>query len=981
MYWDEKLQKWMPGSGPQGTGGTMPTGLGLPEQAAWQRDQAEQLKAKQDDAQFDDRLADKKPLFASNPLREAGVIAGNALTGLGTDYVDLFLGAVDSARAYTSHLTNQKQGGALYFNPTEVFNDADNPLTRWRRETFKTESIAGEAVSQIVRIGTSLMVLPKVGAAGALAPARAVGKIAGAADKVESAVGSIGKLFSKSKETESILKGLQAVEFAGGKTPMVGEAAQKAIKTAKNNSYLFATFDELGTAASKGGAEAQKLDTVSRWMANTADAVTRTFRVPGKSTVRTVGEAFAWDAFVAFNVSGEGDQSMDETIGDMLTSSGIQWLQPLGSATTTYSTDAAIVTKGKQVAEGLLTGAALEYVMGLGRIWRFANDFRRANPEEQAKILRAFQGYSQTIGEDLAKVLPPGKPGGELVPQTPGGPMVGPPRPPAPPPGPTADAATEATGRQWPWSTEPPGAMVRDGVIPADVQVEGPRVADTAALPGAPEPPMLPGARRGLEGTPERPQLPGAGGTDGATAPEALQSFIDSGEVVPVSVRQISTPVDERFVWTPALVRDMASKEMEGTLKKLSGSDPAAPRLPQWTQAGLREAIQNIISKVSSDEIGITPENVKAMQEGIVKMLPGRRTELMDLLMQDPTRLNMSGMHNAADGIWKDYIKRRALSEGWGAINENFGIDFRRSDALRMDSEDAVFRQADALDNVAEDAQFQITPIDQKAAEDIAQQEAMAVAGQKAEQQGVPIDLQATAMQAAQEADHLANSEAARRAVLSRAADSRLPQRLTDDEAVQAFLGGDLETLAPRPTVQKAAQGRAWEVVDAEGQVLSRSTTKRGADVAAEQEYQRNQRFIVNQARQLEIDDTAKTLGIRVGDPIVDSPITSKIKVSEAQVRAARGIDNALDQVLQGVIGKSGTIELSVTEMNRVARVLSEAAQQASGAQKVALNKLSDRIGVAMKSVEPEARARQNAEWLAQQAKTQVTDGIFCDFL
>jgi hypothetical protein len=257
----------------------------------------------------------------------------------------------------------------------------------------------------------------------------------------------------------------------------------------------------------------------------------------------------------------------------------------------------------------------------------------------------------------------------------------------------------------------------------------------------------------------------------------------------------------------------------------------------------------------------------------------------------------------------------------------------------------------------------------------------MAVAGQKAEQQGVPIDLQATAMQAAQEADHLANSEAARRAVLSRAADSRLPQRLTDDEAVQAFLGGDLETLAPRPTVQKAAQGRAWEVVDAEGQVLSRSTTKRGADVAAEQEYQRNQRFIVNQARQLEIDDTAKTLGIRVGDPIVDSPITSKIKVSEAQVRAARGIDNALDQVLQGVIGKSGTIELSVTEMNRVARVLSEAAQQASGAQKVALNKLSDRIGVAMKSVEPEARARQNAEWLAQQAKTQVTDGIFCDFL
>ena len=38
----------------------------------------------------------------------------------------------------------------------------------------------------------------------------------------------------------------------------------------------------------------------------------------GKASLRTVGEALAWDAFVAFNAAGEGNPMLDETFTDFL---------------------------------------------------------------------------------------------------------------------------------------------------------------------------------------------------------------------------------------------------------------------------------------------------------------------------------------------------------------------------------------------------------------------------------------------------------------------------------------------------------------------------------------------------------------------------------------------------------------------------------------------------------------------------------------
>lgn len=974
MYYDEKLQKWLPGSRPQAAANVMPMGMSLADQTMWQvQDAQRQANAKADQA-FDDRVADKKPLFASDPGKEFVNIAGNALFGLATDYVDLGLGAVDALRAGASVATGQKRGDALYFDPTEIFNDSDNPLTRLRRETFKTESQAGEAVSNIVRIGTSLLAVPKVAAKGVALPFQGVAKIAGMGDKVEKIGAVAEKIFNplaKREGIEDVMKGLNVVSSG------MGEAGQKAIKTAVNNEYLLATLDDIGKAAIKSPKDAAGLGMVERWMANTADAVTKSFRVPGKSTIRTIGEALAWDAFVAFNVAGEGDQSMDSTIGDMLTTSGNKWLEALGAPTTTYASDPAIAIKLKQMAEGLVTGAALEYAMGLGRIWRFANDYRRASPEEQAKILNAFKGYAQPIGNDLGKLLPPSPKGGAMVPTPWRNPRA--PEPDQLPPG----AQGPFQGRSGPetvGSNEPPGAMVQSGVVPAEVQIpEGGGV-----LTGTPERPALPEGSRGLPGTPERPALPGTGGSSaGITEPQRgvvqgltdqgrqdIQAFIDSGDksqYIQAANIQIN-PTDSRFVYTPAVMKDIAAQVLDN-VRLAAGA--TAEALPPWTAAGLREGIQSIINLVSSQEGGLTPELVRALQEGVVAKLPQRRTELLDLLTSDTTRLNASGMQSAADSIWVDYIKSRSLKEGWGQIDpETFQLKFKRSEAFRQDSDDAIFKQSQALDSIADDANFPVVPVDQPT--EILRYQA---------ETGVPIDMEASALIASQEADNLANSEAARQAMLGRTADKSLPQRLGDAEAVQAFLGDSLDNLAPQPTVQRAAQGRGWEVLDPEGQVLSRATTKRQADLDAQKNYELLRKNVIAQARQAEIDDTAKALNVAVGNPIVDSPITAKVKVSEAQARAAAGIDPELDKLLQTVTGKTGTVELSITEMNRLSSVLSDAIKNATGPQKNALNKLSSRLSTAMKLAEPEARAQQTAQWLADQAKTQLTEGIFCDFL
>ena len=142
-----------------------------------------------------------------------------------------------------------------------------------------------------------------------------------------------------------------------------------------------------------------------------------------------------------------------------------------------------------------------------------------------------------------------------------------------------------------------------------------------------------------------------------------------------------------------------------------------------------------------------------------------------------------------------------------------------------------------------------------------------------------------------------------------------------------------------------------------------------------------NQRkFIVNQARNMEIDDTAQAMGVRVGNPIVESEVTGKISTTEAQRRAALGLDPKLDALLQGVTGKTGSIAMNFTEMNRLQSVLKAAAEQATGSTKNALNKLNDRIGVAMKTVEPEARAQQRAQGLLDQARIGDTAGEFCNW-
>ena len=347
---------------------------------------------------------DDKPLFGDVGMLTRDVLraAGNAGTSLLTDYVDLGHGLADVAGQ-----TAQAAMGRG-FNGDEVFNDADNPLTNFRMETLdfashNAETKVGEITNQIARVGVAILTMPKTLFRGAAFGFKTLGKVKGLGGIAKTGVNAgkarrltkVGQQLDNIQDSYNAGKGLRGTRKVPDaledirKTANAPGPAGTAMRAAKEDDWLFMTYKDI---VNSGVPEAQGLGRIWRSTERAARNLTR-----GKATVRTVGEALAWDAFVAFNVAGEGT-GLDENSSDLFKSMGLPYISGL----TTNVADTPLELKIKGLIDSSILGGAMSAVFDFARIQRFSKAFSKASDADKAKITALFNGEANKLGKSVA---------------------------------------------------------------------------------------------------------------------------------------------------------------------------------------------------------------------------------------------------------------------------------------------------------------------------------------------------------------------------------------------------------------------------------------------------------------------------------------------------------------------------------------------------------------------------------------------------
>ena len=198
----------------------------------------------------------------------------------------------------------------------------------------------------------------------------------------------------KALDAQKALSGLE-------KSFLKGSPAAKAAKNAAENDWLRLPLSEVAKAT----AGVDELKGFASWAENAQQSVRGLTQLGVKSTaaekIRTVGQALAWDSFVAFNMAGEGDDEMDATFSDALSDVGL----PAMPFLMTNAEDAAWARKAKQMVEGLAINGAMNGLIDTYRTYKFAQAFRSAKPTEQAQIMKAFGLSAQEIGDSMGRQI------------------------------------------------------------------------------------------------------------------------------------------------------------------------------------------------------------------------------------------------------------------------------------------------------------------------------------------------------------------------------------------------------------------------------------------------------------------------------------------------------------------------------------------------------------------------------------------------
>lgn len=961
-----------------------PIGLDIAGRNRWEQEQTIRAGIQQGEAAAA-AGGDQRPFWATDlgmAASDTGKVLANAVVGLGTDYADLAAGIGD----VVVQAGSLASGNGWDWN--KVMDDSDNPWTQWRRDTFRTESQAGQAVSNLLRIGTMVVALPKVGLKGIALPFKAVGGV-DALGEVGQAAKGIGNLFTKlddlanAKQAGKVGVGLEALE----QTFQKKTGASKAVGSALRNDWLGLTYADV----SKGLEKAPELKGVADWFDNvktSTKALTQLSKGTPGAKIRSISEALAWDAFAAFNVYGEGDSQFDETLGDLAMSSNMPWLQQLGSLTSTVAEDNGIIRKGKQMLEGIATGAVLSGALDMARVYRYAKNFKSATPEQRRLIVEAMNLNADEIGASIGKTLvADGRVQGVMKP-------------------------TGLTGLQEEVFKAREAEQLKADFRAQQVQLAEQQRAASQIVPAGQAPQVFE--------TPGVPAVDGQGlnveqllANQGmvANAPEALPAGAEAAGMLPpgqTAGMLPGGPEAQPGGAPPAGLLGAGGPPVPVTpdMQPVQVTELRPPE-PTVTPDTIRSAFERDAYRAFTQSQELTfeegPDGVmRSLAEQTRQLMPRTRVDALEYLLKFRPAANEYGVINAADSVWTNFIYDRGLAEGWATIDpDTFSIKFNRKAAADLDRGQAAIKQAEALDEAEVLARYNTVDVEESFR--AAQQENpleidVDQSARLAEAELDPAKELATrdAIRAGMEADGIDNFEELR---LSEADAARLGGAMGDEEVVREMLGTTLDSVDPA-TVEKAASGRGWEVFDRNGELLGTARTKGAAQKIADQQAKRDRDALLARARQMEADATDEAVDMAIGDPIYDSDIVGKVKLTDAQISAVQGIlpqlDGLLDEAWVARRGESAffninelgsqkrTFELTQGDMRALQdgiRTAIEDAGALKGSPRLrALRNLADKLDTEMKLIEPQARAQRFVNDVTANTSKYIDHGEFCDF-
>lgn len=993
IYYDEKLGRWVDTEreaavAQADASAAIPPTLTAGERNNYELAQQSNSASEQFDQQVASGKAGDKPFVAQNFGQLAddfGNVLGNTITSIATDYLDIGAGLADVAVQAGKAVTGQG------WDWNEVFNDSDNPWTKWRQENFEAQTEAGQIASNVSRVAAALITLPKTAIKGLTLPLKAVQatKIPLAADIAGTAAKGLGKaddfLKAGSKASQGTTAAMEGLDFAKG------TAAAKAADRVGRNSWLQATYKDIAAVP-----EART------WFQSVGDSVKSLAprAVAKRITPRNVAEAIGWDAFVAFNVYGEGDDSFDETITDMLANSGLPNLPFLK----TEVQDSGVIRKLKQMAEGVATGAALNTVIDVARVYQFSRAFSGASDSEKVKIAQAFQKEAGELGSGIAGILTPSA---ESL-------QAG------------RSAAMEKGARlnalYGQIESEKIGQRYQNDLLTA--QLRNNAVADVGYDPQL--------QAQLTQGQGLNPQQLMANQQMVASSQEMLPGTMPAGLLPEGQVQQLAPGVEPAMLpggpeAQPPGAPPAGLMSAGGELAPVTpGMEPVQvfdlgprPPAPVVTPQTIRSAFEADAFDVFKQAEELTyvegPDGVMRsiteLRDGVKRLVPSTRVDALEYFQNARPQANELGVIPAADSVWMNFITSRGLSEGWANIDpDTMTVRFNRKAAVELDQGDLAAKQAESLDQLDELNQYEqwlaskeladadlMAQADNQLNDGPGATEVMDPAAQIDEAQSpgvdpVKSDLERQAVASEIEAQQFDTAEELR---LSQAELAKMTGQLDDDTVVREYLGTTLDSVQ-RPEVIKSEMGRGWEVYDLQGELIGKGATKKAAEKLADGELNRLREATLARARQMEADAADDAMNVTTGAPVYESEIVGSIKLTDSQIEAIQKFSPGIQAQMRAdwekrtggkafinmndLGGSKKTFELTQGEMFDITDGIKALLQtgEITGPRARVLRNIADKMDTAMKLLEPEARAQRFANDTAADAKRFIDHGDYC---
>ena len=965
-------------------------------------------------AATEEGLADQKPAWAGdteNPLGNIAIdttkILANAGVGLVTDVLDLAAGIGDTV-VQTGNLLQGKD-----WDWDAWMNDSDNGWTRWRRETFKTSTQAAQTASNFLRLGTLMATLPKAGASLAARGAKAAAGVSkasragGVASAIEGGL-TANRNAKLAGRIQALAKGKpagdakKALDIAGN-TPEISGALRGAVQ----NSMI------------QGPGVASYSQKVGQRLKNVGISIAERYRP------RNLAQTLGYDALATFMVSGEGVLDFDETVSDLAKENGIFYVPAL----TTSAEDSAFAIKMKQTVEGLPIGAALQPLIDMWTIGRFAKRIKNADPKLKEELLELFAADVNDLGRSVAKVYT-----GQYGPQQYLKPI-----------GPSQFNQLGGTG----YNMGRAGAQaVADGANAA-----APGITPRQPLNNDIGDPFDNSALARLEDVSPRSPYPAnqpagalarlVGQTEAAKNLQKTELTAAAQAADERFLRKQDPFIDDELATTPGSEytggpqTELGIQEVEVEVDPGAGALPGRPAAPalneavdevpirvmepdpfdlpdgpvtsvEWkspkeiADAFAADASEAFKKSIEFQDPQLAGDNFLDAAASVKRLMPDTRISALDYLKKNNPTLNGSGVLSASDSVWTNFIVNRGLKEGWIQVDGDFNFVVNRETARTLDTGASAGKALQKLDEVnqleeLEAATGMNTKLEQAKGMDEAEAEVVDLFMKKRGRKTQVVRKDGTVVgeftRRSQAEKFIRQQTQAIRDDLANRPDPRqvapTPTPVEGDtenfnyEIIQAVLGIDRATVDDMTgaIIDTPPGTKRLRVTDYEGEELGVFRRESEAVKFLEKREAQIKEDLMERVRQAQADATPERLDIAdaVGPIGTDEPLMGKLTFSKRQKEMLSQYSDELAELLNADPRKK-TYDFDYYAMNDFKAGMQKMIQDGTvkGNEARVLRNLIDKITLQTDQLDPIARARAKTDEISRLASREMDHNDYC---